>query len=56
MLSCSVIVDHHACLSCISFEAHRERQSEEREMNKATRRKLVHDPSLFFDILGEGKH
>lgn len=25
-------------------------------MNKATRRKLVHDPSLFFDILGEGKH
>jgi hypothetical protein len=25
-------------------------------MNRATRRKLVHDPSLFFDILGEGKH
>ena len=47
---------HHMSSACISFEAHRERQSEEREMNKATRRKLVHDPSLFFDILGEGKH
>ena len=47
--------NNDASRACISFEAHRERQSEERERNKATRRKLVHDPSLFFDILGEGK-